>query len=481
MRLTIALAFVPLAVAVIHADARATGLRASLSPSDGSLGRLDSLSVDVRLGPTAAEITQQRSYTLNSMYAGATVELTFYDSVAGPAGTAAPAITINGLPATGTTLAVADADAARRQLTRLLGDPTALRGLGTPLYATDAMVVQVPTTNVIDVRITTTVPLATLGTMRGLVVPLDWSRLPVAKVDVKVTATTAAPLRALYSPYHELQVVRDGVDAAHASYTGRNVCTDFDLTLLVSSGDGLVHLDLLPFRYGAGEGGYFLALVTPDPTPAVSNVLPRDLVFVLDTSGSMSGAKMTQAKEALRGVLQGLRPIDSFSLVTFSDAVRTFPIHICGRERRRQRGQRRRRRRLRRRPAGRGRHQHLRRPQDGAGHAAGRDGPPPLRRVPDRRRADGRDHRHRRHRHDGADQQRGDRRAPVQLRHRQRREHRAARSARARFRRRRHLHPPGPVGRRGGAGVLAAARGSGAVRPRPSISARSPPPICSPT
>ena len=330
MRLTIALALVPLAVAVTHTDARATGLRASLSPSDGSLGRLDSLSVDVRLGASTAEITQQRSYTLNSRYAGAAVELTFYDSVAGPAGTAPPAITISGQPATGTTLAVPEADAARRQLTRLLGDPTALRGLGTPLFASDAMVVQVPTTNVIDVRITTTVALATLGTMRGLVVPLDWSRLPVAKVDVKLTATTTAPLRALYSPYHELQVVRDGVDAAHATYTGRNVCTDFDLTLLVSSGDGLVHLDLLPFRYGAGEGGYFLALVTPDPTPAVSNVLPRDLVFVLDTSGSMSGAKMTQAKEALRGVLQGLRPIDSFSLVTFSDAVRTFQSTSAG-------------------------------------------------------------------------------------------------------------------------------------------------------
>jgi Ca-activated chloride channel homolog len=330
MRLTIVLAFVPLAVAVIQADARATGLRASLSSSDGSLGRLDSLGVDVRIGPTTAEITQQRSYTLNGMYAGAPVELTFYDSVTGPSGTATPAITINGLPATGTTLAVANADAARRRLTRLLGDPTPLRGLGTPLYATDATVVQVPTTNVIEVRITTTVPLATLGTMRGLVVPLDWSRFPVPKVDVRVTATTATPLRALYSPYHELQVVRDGVDAAHGSYAGRNVCTDFDLTLLVSSGDGLVHLDLLPFRYGAGEGGTFLALVTPDPTPVVSNVLPRDLVFVLDTSGSMSGAKMTQAKEALRGVLHGLRPIDSFSLVTFSDAVRTFQPTSAG-------------------------------------------------------------------------------------------------------------------------------------------------------
>ena len=47
-------------------------------------------------------------------------------------------------------------------------------------------------------------------------------------------------------------------------------------------------------------------------------------MFVLDTSGSMSGAKMTQAKEALRGVLRGLRAVDSFALVTFSDAVRSF-------------------------------------------------------------------------------------------------------------------------------------------------------------
>jgi MYXO-CTERM domain-containing protein len=332
MRLTIALAFVPIAVAV-HADARATGLGASVAASDSevrSLGRLDSLSVDVHLGPTTAEIAQHRSYHLTHLYTGGPVQLTFYDAVAGLAGATPPAITINGLPATGATLAVPDADAARRQLTRVLRDPAALRGLGTPLYATDAMVVQVPISNQVDVQITTTVPLATLGTMRGLVVPLDWSRSPIAQVDVKVTATSSAPLRALYSPYHELQVVRDSVDAAHASYAGRNVCTDFDLTLLVSSGEGLVHLDLLPFRYGAGEGGYFLALVTPDPTPAVSNVLPRDLVFVLDTSGSMSGAKMTQAKEALRGVLQGLRPIDSFSLVTFSDAVRTFQSTSAG-------------------------------------------------------------------------------------------------------------------------------------------------------
>src|SRR5262245_56987104 len=326
MRLAIAFALVPVAAALAHPDAHATALGASVGsfdPQVRALGRLESMSIDVRLGPSVAEITERRSYAAD-LFAGGRLYLTFYDSVVGHADTAPPLITINGAMTTGATLDPADADAVRRQLTRTLGDPAPLRELGTPLYATDALVVQVPTTNLVDVQITTTVPLATLGTMSGLVVPLDWSRSPVSKVDVNVAATSVAPLRALYSPFHELQVIRDGVNAAHASYAGRNVCTDFDLTLLVSSGDGLIHLDMLPFRYGNAEGGTFLALLTPDPTPIVSDVLPRDLVFVLAPSGSMSGVKMTQAQEALRGVLPLLRPADSFALFSFSDAVRSF-------------------------------------------------------------------------------------------------------------------------------------------------------------
>ena len=97
------------------------------------------------------------------------------------------------------------------------------------------------------------------------------SRHTLYQEGISNTDAVATPLRALYSPYHELQVIRDGVGAAHASYAGRNVCTDFDLTLLVSSGEGLVHLDMLPFRYGPAEGGTFLALLTPDPSPVVGS------------------------------------------------------------------------------------------------------------------------------------------------------------------------------------------------------------------
>ena len=326
MRLALAFAFVPLALTLVHRTRTPPGSRASIptpAPSGRSAG-------STRYPSTSASARRRRTSpsTAPTRWIACTPEgrSTSPSTIPSPARPARPRRRSRSTawlrPAR--CCPPTDADAVRRQLTRLFGDPAPLRGLATPLFATDATPVQVPITNLVTSTCTTTVPLAALGTMRGLVLPLDWSRPPVATVDVKVTATSATPLRALYSPYHELQVIRDGVGAAHASYAGRNVCTDFDLTLLVSSGEGLVHLDMLPFRYGPAEGGTFLALLTPDPSPVVGNVLPRDLVFVLDTSGSMGGAKITQAKEALRGVLRMLRPADSFALIPFSDAVRSF-------------------------------------------------------------------------------------------------------------------------------------------------------------
>jgi MYXO-CTERM domain-containing protein len=289
------------------------------------LGPLQSLSVEAKLSGAGVELTEVRKYAL-TLYAGKTVTATFHSSVLGAATTDAPAISMAGQPVAGAMLGPDDADGVRRRLTLDLRDPTALRGIGQPLFVSDPVAIAVPANGVVEVRVVSRGPLVAEGTMQGLVVPVDWARPTVPNVDVKVTASSAAPMRALYSPFHALDVVRDGVNAARGSYAGHGVCTDLDLTVLFSSGEGLVHVDLLPFRYGDGEreDGTFLALVTPDPTPVISNVLPRDLALVIDTSGSMAGAKMTQAKQAVRGVLTGLRPADSFSLVSFATTVVSF-------------------------------------------------------------------------------------------------------------------------------------------------------------
>lgn len=309
------------------AAAEATGLVFPAPSEEGGrpyvAASLQALAVTARLTEAGAEVDEIRRYDL-SKRAGDTIWVTFYHSLSA-ANAAVPGLTIAGRPVSGVIHGPDAADALRQRLTTELRDPTALRGLGNPLFAGQPVEITVPANGAVEIRIESRAPLSERGTMRGVVVPLDWSRASVPTVEVEVHATSAAaPLRALYSPFHPLEVVREGAQAARATYSGKGVCTDLDLTLLFSSGEGLVHLDLLPFRRGDAEPGTVMALLTPDPTPVVTNVLPRDLAIALDTSGSMSGTKLMQAKQALAGVLAGLRPADSFSLLGFSGDVRPF-------------------------------------------------------------------------------------------------------------------------------------------------------------
>jgi Ca-activated chloride channel family protein len=91
---------------------------------------------------------------------------------------------------------------------------------------------------------------------------------------------------------------------------------------------------VLPFRRGLvggtvlthaepGEDGYALLFLAPPPSGSEVEV-PRDLTFVVDISGSMSGGKMEQARTALRQALADLRPADRFRLIAFSSGVREF-------------------------------------------------------------------------------------------------------------------------------------------------------------
>jgi Ca-activated chloride channel family protein len=125
-----------------------------------------------------------------------------------------------------------------------------------------------------------------------------------------------------YSPTHQVQVSRrdnrfeitlaDG--AASAGGGG-----DFELLLPLAR--GLVGLSLVP-HHPAGEDGYFMLLLAPGTADAAA--LRRDLVAVIDVSGSMSGEKIQQARAALIQLLASLREGDRFRLVAFSGGVRRY-------------------------------------------------------------------------------------------------------------------------------------------------------------
>jgi Ca-activated chloride channel family protein len=121
-----------------------------------------------------------------------------------------------------------------------------------------------------------------------------------------------------YSPTHRVTARRDdgrlAVTLADSAWTS-------GLELLLPLARGLVGLSLVTHQ-PAGEDPYFMLLVAPGT--ARTTTFRRDVVAVVDVSGSMAGEKIDQAKAAVAQLLGTLREGDRFRLVAFSGGVRRF-------------------------------------------------------------------------------------------------------------------------------------------------------------
>jgi Ca-activated chloride channel family protein len=127
-----------------------------------------------------------------------------------------------------------------------------------------------------------------------------------------------------FSPTHQVQINRrdNQIDITLGGGGDNASSGGGDFELLLPLARGLVGLSLIP-HHPAGEDGYFMLLLAPG---AATNAAPvrRDLVAVIDVSGSMSGAKIEQARNALIQLLGSLREGDRFRLVAFSGGVRRY-------------------------------------------------------------------------------------------------------------------------------------------------------------
>jgi Ca-activated chloride channel homolog len=216
-----------------------------------------------------------------------------------------------------------DADAAARlyeDIVRRQIDPALLRSLGDDLYEVRAF--PVPSGEERQVSFTVTTPLLAEGDQALVEVP--WSRMAPRPGSAIVSVGVEVPweVRSALAPGFELGTHRDGpgkLDLSWESPTGW--IPDSSFRLYLGGGEGLVDTRLLAHRV-PGEDGYFALLLAP--ALETESIVARDIVLVLDTSGSMEGEKMEQAIEAATYVLEHLRDEDRFAIVSFSLGVETF-------------------------------------------------------------------------------------------------------------------------------------------------------------
>ena len=140
---------------------------------------------------------------------------------------------------------------------------------------------------------------------------------------LKVDVTAEAPLGSVFSPSHEVEVSRPSEKRAVVGLEASRYVLDEDFKLLWTVEDGDVGVTVLTHRPDQAEPGTFMALIRPSRTES-SRPIPRDLVFVLDTSGSMKNGKLTQAKDALKYCIDNLSGDDRFAVMEFATTVTKF-------------------------------------------------------------------------------------------------------------------------------------------------------------
>ena len=147
----------------------------------------------------------------------------------------------------------------------------------------------------------------------------DRNRLSAPR-SFRLEVDSAARFGDPYSPTHQVQVTRRDNRLEVTLSEGSAAAGDFELLLPLAR--GLIGLSLIP-HHPVGEDGYFMLLLAPGAA-ADAATLRRDVVAVIDVSGSMSGEKIQQAKSALIQLLGTLRAGDRFRLVAFSGGVRRY-------------------------------------------------------------------------------------------------------------------------------------------------------------
>lgn len=161
-----------------------------------------------------------------------------------------------------------------------------------------------------------------------LVLPVPqtkWAAGPLERLSITTDVTSAdEPLRAIFSPTHQSEIERTSLTDAVVRVRQSDVHSENDYRLLWVEDEGDLGLRVLPFRLEGEDDGYFLLVGNPTGRADGSDVLEKDVTFVLDTSGSMRGEKIEQCRAAIEYCLGELGEGDRFNVVTFGSEVDSF-------------------------------------------------------------------------------------------------------------------------------------------------------------
>lgn len=135
-------------------------------------------------------------------------------------------------------------------------------------------------------------------------------------ISIEVSLDAGVPVDLVESKSHQIESLMLSANSYTVKLRNEKTIPNKDFILRYDVTGKKIEDAIL--THSNGKGGYFSLILQPPDNPRTEDITPKEIVFVVDTSGSMSGFPLDKAKESMKLALEGLNPRDTFNLITFA-------------------------------------------------------------------------------------------------------------------------------------------------------------------
>ncbi len=234
-------------------------------------------------------------------------------------------MTINGQVIEANLLRADEARAIYDEIVRQYRDPALLEYVGRDVIQASVFPIPAGESRKIDIRYG-----QALALENGLLsyrYPLNanpTTSRSVKQVSIRVEVTDDETLSNVYSPSYPIAISRPSDSSFVAGFEANDFTSTGDFQLYYGVRREDITASLLTYKASSDEDGFFMLMLQPPLSLSAEAIQPKDVVIVLDQSGSMEGTKWEQAQEAATYVLGNLNPNDRFNVIAFSTGWRVY-------------------------------------------------------------------------------------------------------------------------------------------------------------
>jgi Ca-activated chloride channel homolog len=204
-------------------------------------------------------------------------------------------------------------------------DPALMEYAGYGLYRTSVFPVPAGRTRTISLKYT--ILCSQKGGNIQFIYPFGTQKFSndrIGKIQFTAAITSDKELRNIFSPSHKIHLDRTVPKKVMVSWTELNSMPMQDFKLYFTPSSQEVSVSLMSYMAPQESAGSFLMLINPDIKVKADQRTPKDVMIVIDKSGSMSGQKMEQAKNAAAFIINNLNSEDRFNMVVYESSVNLF-------------------------------------------------------------------------------------------------------------------------------------------------------------